>query len=204
MDRTSGRIRGNSDRAACADVALDWHPVLVAVCLQGAVRDEFDLALPIDGDLARIDPAVDARGSQLERARRCGHATTGGSAEVGDEFVRGHVPIIGTPKILSIAVPKPYIGTLIGMATTLGERIKQVREELRLKPAEFAREIGVKQPSLWDLENGETKNPSAETLQRMKERYGVSPDYIMRAPWTEIPRQNRGAVGGADDSGNAA
>jgi transcriptional regulator with XRE-family HTH domain len=90
------------------------------------------------------------------------------------------------------------------MATTLGERIKQVREELRLKPAEFAREIGVKQPSLWDLENGETKNPSAETLQRMKERYGVSPDYIMRAPWTEIPRQNRGAVGGADDSGNAA
>jgi transcriptional regulator with XRE-family HTH domain len=67
------------------------------------------------------------------------------------------------------------------MATTLGERIKQVREELGLKPVEFAREIGVKQPSLWDLENGETKNPSAETLQRMKERYGVSPDYIMRA-----------------------
>jgi hypothetical protein len=66
------------------------------------------------------------------------------------------VPIIGTPKILSIAVPKPYIGTLIGMATTLGERIKQVREELRLKPAEFAREIGVKQPRPVGL--GERRN----------------------------------------------
>lgn len=33
------------------------------------------------------------------------------------------------------------------MATTVGERIKQVREELGLKPVEFAREIGAPSPN---------------------------------------------------------
>lgn len=81
---------------------------------------------------------------------------------------------------MSIAAPKLPFGRLLGMATTVGERIRLAREELQLKPSAFARGIGMKQPSLWDLENGETKNPSAESLQRMKEAYGINPDYIMR------------------------
>lgn len=77
-------------------------------------------------------------------------------------------------------------GTLIGMPTTVGERIKEAREALKVSPAEFAREIGIKQPTLWDLENGETKNPAAETLQRMHERYGINRDYIMRGRGPKI------------------
>lgn len=67
------------------------------------------------------------------------------------------------------------------MTTTVGERVKEVREELGLKPSAFAKGLGISQPTLWDIENGQTKKPSAETMQRMRERYGVNPDYIMRA-----------------------
>ena len=70
--------------------------------------------------------------------------------------------------------------------TTVGERVKEVREQLGLKPVAFAKGLGISQPTLWDLENGETKKPSSETMQRMRERYGINPDYIMRGKGPKI------------------
>ncbi len=88
--------------------------------------------------------------------------------------------MIGPPITMSIDIPKPPVGIFVGMATKVGDRIREVREHLGLKPSEFARRIGISQPSLWDLEHGETKHPAAETLHRMHERLRVNPDYIMR------------------------
>ncbi len=73
----------------------------------------------------------------------------------------------------------PLVGRLVGMASTVGERIREVRKGLGLKPAEFARKIGVKPPSVSQLESGDSKAPAAETLLRMRD-VGINPDYIMR------------------------
>lgn len=64
-------------------------------------------------------------------------------------------------------------------ADTIAARIIAAREAKGLSPAEFARLLGIKQPSLWGLENGETKRPSASTLLAMRD-LGINPDYIMK------------------------
>lgn len=48
-----------------------------------------------------------------------------------------------------------------------GKRIKTLREAAGLSVAELARRIGVRQPSLWELENGASKAPKASTLLRL-------------------------------------
>lgn len=44
--------------------------------------------------------------------------------------------------------------------------------------AELARRIGVRQPSLWQLEEGVSKNPKASTLLRLAEVLNASPDWL--------------------------
>lgn len=65
------------------------------------------------------------------------------------------------------------------MATTIGERIRAAREAKGLSQAELARRLGIRGPSLNNLESGESGKPSAETLLRMRDE-GINPDYIMR------------------------
>lgn len=80
---------------------------------------------------------------------------------------------------MSIGNPK-HVGIIVlGMATKIGERIIAARKGRRLSQAEFARRLRIKQPSLSQLESGESGAPSSETLQRMKEQ-GINPDFIMR------------------------
>jgi transcriptional regulator with XRE-family HTH domain len=72
----------------------------------------------------------------------------------------------------------PSVGTMLGMST-IGDRIKAAREAKGWNQAEFARQLGVKPPSITQLENGKTRRPASETLLRMRDA-GINPDYIMK------------------------
>lgn len=63
--------------------------------------------------------------------------------------------------------------------STIGSRIKQLRTALGLSVSELARRIDVKQPSLSDIESGETKSLKGETLARLCRELRVTPEYIM-------------------------
>lgn len=76
-------------------------------------------------------------------------------------------------------MPLPFVGTLIGMGTTVGERIREAREAKGWSQAELARRIRVRPPSVSQLESGDSGAPSSETLLRMRDA-GINPDYIMR------------------------
>lgn len=72
------------------------------------------------------------------------------------------------------------------MATSVGERLRETREAIQLKEGEkkpnrakFARELKMTAASLSDLESGESKLPSSETLLKIRDR-GINPDYVMR------------------------
>lgn len=62
----------------------------------------------------------------------------------------------------------------------IGERIRALRLGLGLNQAELARRIGIKQPSLWDIEAGETKSLRADTLMRLAQALDTNPVYL----WT--------------------
>lgn len=85
--------------------------------------------------------------------------------------------------MLSIGIPSIRLPTLVGMATTIGERIRIAREALgytdqKRKRTAFAKLIGISAPSLHDLESGESDAPSAQTLMRMEAK-GINPRFIM-------------------------
>lgn len=71
------------------------------------------------------------------------------------------------------------------MTTTIGDRLKLARETLqrqrgeRPNRAKFAREVGVSAASVSDIESGETTQPAAGTLMRIRD-WGINPDYLMR------------------------
>lgn len=63
--------------------------------------------------------------------------------------------------------------------TTIADRIVAAREAKGMNQAEFAKLLGIKQPTLWQLENGVSKRPRSDTLMAMREA-GISPEYIMK------------------------
>lgn len=156
-------------------VALHRQTVFVAVGAQRALRDDFDLALTVDRDFSRVDPAMYGWRTQLERASRAHYRF-----EVIDNRRRGHTLIIGNPNAESIGIPCRLSGIFLGMpVSTIADRVAKAREALGLAPADFAKLLGIKQPTLWQLENGKSKRPRADTLMAMAAA-GINPDYIMK------------------------
>lgn len=49
-----------------------------------------------------------------------------------------------------------------------------------MNQAELARRIGIKQPSMWDIEAGETKSLRADTLMKLAAALDTNPVYL----WT--------------------
>ena len=92
--------------------------------------------------------------------------------------------IIGNPIRVSIGNPYRLSGRILGMPTprkepaTIGARIVAAREEAGLSQKELAKKLGITQPSLSDLERGESGAPRARTLLAMRNA-GISQDYIM-------------------------
>jgi len=63
--------------------------------------------------------------------------------------------------------------------TTLAKRVTELRQRAGLKPSELARLIGIKQPSLWAIENDRTKTLSGTTLTRMCEELRTTADFLL-------------------------
>lgn len=58
------------------------------------------------------------------------------------------------------------------------ERLKQYLEENSISQTEIAREVGVKQPTVWEWINGESL-PSAENLQKLSRVTGLTIDALL-------------------------
>src|SRR5213594_4032097 len=63
----------------------------------------------------------------------------------------------------------------------LGDRIRQIRDELGLTQGQLAGGSSVSQGYLSQLENGEVKNPSAAVLLRVAQAMRIDPDDLFEA-----------------------
>lgn len=62
---------------------------------------------------------------------------------------------------------------------TTGQRIRATREKKGISQVALARAVGIKPPSLSEIERGETKRPSGEVLVKIAHSLGVTPDYLL-------------------------
>lgn len=60
-----------------------------------------------------------------------------------------------------------------------GTKIAKLREDRGLSQAQLARQLGIKQPSLWEIENNQRKTLKSSTLQALCEALSTTPDYIL-------------------------
>lgn len=60
----------------------------------------------------------------------------------------------------------------------IGKRVKTLREAAGLSQSELARRVGIKPPSLWEIEAGETKTVKAATLMRLSEALNADPAWL--------------------------
>lgn len=57
---------------------------------------------------------------------------------------------------------------------TIGERIRLLRENAGESLSQAAAHIGTSKPYLWDMERGNTANPTLRMLRGLSAHYGVS------------------------------
>lgn len=60
----------------------------------------------------------------------------------------------------------------------IGYRIKSIRKEMNLNQSQFARNIGISQGNLSEIEMGNS-NPSAETLIAIKVKHNVNLNWLL-------------------------
>jgi len=60
----------------------------------------------------------------------------------------------------------------------IGGRVKMLREAAGLTQSELARRIGIKPPSLWLIESGDTKTVKGATLMRLSEALNADPAWL--------------------------
>ena len=72
-----------------------------------------------------------------------------------------------------LGTPTLRRGTICPMIKHSPHKIVALRIERGWKPSELARRAGIKQPSLWALENGVTKMPKFETIKSIAAALGV-------------------------------
>lgn len=63
--------------------------------------------------------------------------------------------------------------------TIHGERIEDLRKEMKINQEELAKRIGISKSQLSRIENGETKTLSSNLLIQLAEEFDVSTDYIL-------------------------
>jgi transcriptional regulator with XRE-family HTH domain len=62
---------------------------------------------------------------------------------------------------------------------TIGGRIKILRESKRLNTSELARRVGIKQPSLYNIENNRTKTIKGYVLDALARELSTTTGYIL-------------------------
>lgn len=65
------------------------------------------------------------------------------------------------------------------MATTLGERIKELRKKRGLTLDQLADLTGSSKSYIWELENKSPPRPSADKLSKVAEKLGVTISYLI-------------------------
>jgi len=65
------------------------------------------------------------------------------------------------------------------MATSLGEKLKKLRLELGYSLDELAKRTESSKSYLWELENRDTRKPSAEKLAKIAEVLSVTTEYLL-------------------------
>ena len=61
------------------------------------------------------------------------------------------------------------------------ERLKRYLDEEDISQAEFARQMGVSQPTVWEWLNGHSL-PSADRLRKLSQLTGISIDELLGSP----------------------
>lgn len=61
----------------------------------------------------------------------------------------------------------------------MGDRVRQLRLRHGLKAVDLARAIGIKQPSVFDIESGRTKTLRGNTLARLCEELRTTADFLL-------------------------
>lgn len=91
------------------------------------------------------------------------------------------MPILGAPTLISNRRHLSLFasGGNTQFMGTIGSRIKALRIQAGLSGAELARLLGIAGPSLWEIENGETKSLKAGTLLGILEHLHTTADYIL-------------------------
>lgn len=62
---------------------------------------------------------------------------------------------------------------------SVGDRIKFLRERRGISQPELARKAGISQPSMYNIESGKTKSPSAINLMQIAAILEVSPWWLL-------------------------
>jgi transcriptional regulator with XRE-family HTH domain len=87
-------------------------------------------------------------------------------------------PSIGVPKSILQGMPKKKRIRLAYMGTW-NQRVKEAREAAKLSQAEFARRVGVRQPTVFEWEGGETKTLKGPNLLKVASVLGVTPEWLL-------------------------
>jgi transcriptional regulator with XRE-family HTH domain len=62
---------------------------------------------------------------------------------------------------------------------TIGARVKALRESKRLNQSELARRVGIKQPSLYNIESNKTKEIKGYVLDALARELNTTTGYIL-------------------------
>lgn len=68
----------------------------------------------------------------------------------------------------------------------VGQRLRYFRQAAGLNQREFAALIGVKPPSLSEIESGQSRAPAALTLLRAADALGLDPMYLLTGAGSQI------------------
>lgn len=95
-----------------------------------------------------------------------------------NDFALRHAPSIA-PAILNCNRRIYQSGCNTSAVASIGERIKTLRTARRLSQPDLARLVGIKQPSLHNIESDKTKTLRGETLAGLCRVLNVSPDVLL-------------------------
>lgn len=62
----------------------------------------------------------------------------------------------------------------------LAENIKKLREKANISCCELARQSGLNVWNITKIENGKTKNPRIDTLQKLAEKFEISVEELLK------------------------
>lgn len=71
-----------------------------------------------------------------------------------------------------------YYRVVMNTKKFLKEKLIQIREDKNLSQSSLGKLCGVSQVAISQLESGETKNPSAETIEKLSKGLGITDKYF--------------------------